>query len=137
GGSRVGTTATTAYTWGGLACGKRYALAVDAYDAAGNRSAKASVKVSTTSCTAPAPTPTPTPTPTADTQAPTVPGVPQKTGSTETSVTVSWSASADNVAVVGYGVYRDGTLVGSSGGTSYVLSGLACGMSYFISVDAY
>ena len=77
------------------------------------------------------------PPPPADAQAPTVPGALQKTGSTETSVSVSWSASTDDVAVTGYGVYRDGSLSGSTGGTSYVVSGLACGMSYFISVDAY
>jgi hypothetical protein len=61
----------------------------------------------------------------------------QKTGSTETSVSLSWNASTDNVAVTGYGVYRDASLLGSTGGTSYVMSGLACGTSYFFSVDAY
>jgi hypothetical protein len=61
----------------------------------------------------------------------------QKTGSTETSITMSWSASTDNVGVNGYGVYRDGSPLSSITGTSYAFSGLACGTSYFISIDAY
>ena len=37
-GSRVGTTSTTTGTFTGLTCGTNYTLAVDAVDAAGNRS---------------------------------------------------------------------------------------------------
>jgi parallel beta-helix repeat protein len=56
---------------------------------------------------------------------------------TETSISVAWSASVDNVKVVGYTLYRDGASVGSTGGTSYSFSGLACGKSYALAVDAY
>ena len=40
------------------------------------------------------------------------------------------------MGVTGYGVYSNGTLVGSPTGTSYTLSGLTCGTSYTVAVDA-
>jgi len=43
GGVRVGDATTLTYTFTGLVCGGWYTLAIDAVDAAGNRSAKASV----------------------------------------------------------------------------------------------
>jgi chitodextrinase len=49
-GNRAGTTTFTVYTVGNLACGKSYTLAVDAYDAAGNRSAQSSVVAATAPC---------------------------------------------------------------------------------------
>lgn len=51
-GSSLGDTSTTAYTFTGLACGTAYTLAVDAADAAGNRSAKASLSAATSACPA-------------------------------------------------------------------------------------
>ncbi len=52
-GNRIITTAGTSYTFGGLACGRRYTLAVDAYDVAGNRSRRVAVKAATRACGAP------------------------------------------------------------------------------------
>ena len=49
-GTIVGTPAATAYAVSGLGCGTSYTFAVDAYDAAGNRSAKASTTGTTTAC---------------------------------------------------------------------------------------
>jgi hypothetical protein len=50
-GSRVGTTAGTVYSFSGLGnCGTTYALAVDAYDKRGNRSAEASMSAATQPC---------------------------------------------------------------------------------------
>src|SRR5205807_8228270 len=49
-GSKVGTTTSTSYTYSGLACGTSYTLAVDAYDAAGNVSIRASLQSSTAPC---------------------------------------------------------------------------------------
>jgi hypothetical protein len=72
-----------------------------------------------------------------DTTAPSVPGNLQVFGAAQTSLSVSWSASSDNVGVAGYGVYRDGTLVGTTSSPSYALSGLACGTTYTLAVDAY
>jgi glucose/arabinose dehydrogenase len=58
---------------------------------------------------------------------------------TESSVALSWNASTDNVAVAGYGVYKDLSNVAgaSSTGTSTTISGLTCGTSYRFSVDAF
>jgi hypothetical protein len=49
-GAVVATTAGTSYSFSGLACGTSYAFAVDAYDAAGNRSGQASVGAATSAC---------------------------------------------------------------------------------------
>lgn len=49
-GTRVATTTSRSYTVGGLACGTSYTFAVDAYDAAGNRSAKTTIGATTSAC---------------------------------------------------------------------------------------
>src|SRR4051812_9793879 len=49
-GAAAGTSTTTSHAFTGLACGKSYTAAVDAYDAAGNRSAKASITTNTAAC---------------------------------------------------------------------------------------
>jgi uncharacterized protein YkwD len=78
--------------------------------------------------------PPPSPPP-ADTEAPTVPaGV--AVSATQTSLSVSWQASTDNVGVVGYGVYVNGSLVSSPSGTSTTISSLNCGATFAIAVDA-
>ncbi|GAA2399213.1 hypothetical protein Cme02nite_08060 [Catellatospora methionotrophica] len=71
-----------------------------------------------------------------DTTAPSVPGGLTSTGQTSSSVSLSWSASTDNVGVTGYEVFRGGTLVGSPTGTSYTDSGLAASTSYSYTVKA-
>jgi chitodextrinase len=118
----IGPTPTS-YSYTGLTCGKSYTLAVDAYDAAGNRSLKATIAASTSAC--------PT-----DTTPPSTPTGLTRTSSTQTSVSLSWNASSDNVGVTGYSIYRGGTLDGTSGSTSYTSSGLACGSSYSFAVEA-
>src|SRR5207302_178699 len=49
-GSRVAMATTPSYTAFGLSCGTSYKLAVDAVDAAGNRSERASLTASTAAC---------------------------------------------------------------------------------------
>ena len=120
-----GTGTTTTYS--GLTCGTTYTLGVDAYDAAGNRSTRTSLTASTAACS----------TPPSDTQAPTAPGGLTATSSTQSAVAVSWNASADNVGVTGYGRYLNGTLQSSGTGTTYTYSGLTCGTSYTLGLDAY
>lgn len=71
-----------------------------------------------------------------DTQAPTVPTNLQVTGTTSSSIALSWSASSDNVGVTKYDVYRGGTLVGSPTGTTFTNSGLAANTTYSFSVRA-
>src|SRR5262249_4605698 len=50
---------------------------------------------------------------------------------------IAWRASVDNVSVAGYGLYRGTTKLRSTGGTSSVFKGLACGSRYTLRVDAY
>jgi chitodextrinase len=121
--SKVGTTSATSYGFSGLSCGRSYNLAVDAYDAAGNRSSKSAVQASTSPCP--------------DTQAPTTPSSLVKTSSTASSISLSWAASLDNVGVAGYTVYASGTKAGTTGQTLYSVTNLACGHSYTVGVDAY
>ena len=121
-GTLAGSPTSTSYTLSGLTCGTSYSVAVDAVDAAGNRSAKATVTASTSACP--------------DTTAPSVPGSFVVTGSTQTSISLLWAASSDNVGVTGYGVYSNGTLAGSPTATNYTLSGLSCGTLYSVAVDA-
>ncbi|MFD0670969.1 fibronectin type III domain-containing protein [Cohnella sp. GCM10027633] len=71
-----------------------------------------------------------------DTQAPSVPNGLNVTGKTSTSISLSWNAASDNVGVTGYDVYRGGTLVGSTGTTSYTSTGLAASTSYTFTVRA-
>jgi chitodextrinase len=126
-GSSAGSVGAGArsYTFAGLACGTQYTLAVDAADVAGNRSARSQLTASTSACPG-------------DTTPPSQPPSLSTTGTTTTSISVSWGASTDNVGVTGYGVYRNGTQVGSTGsGTrTYTYSGLACGTTYTLGVDA-
>ena len=75
--------------------------------------------------------------PPTDTVAPSTPSGLHASASTTTGVTVAWTASTDNVGVAGYVVYLNGSRVASVSGTSATLSGLACGHSYKVGVNAY
>jgi len=70
-----------------------------------------------------------------DTSPPTVPtGL--SASSDQSSLTLAWSASSDNVAVAGYDVLLNGSRVNSMSQTSYRFSGLSCGTSYTLGVAA-
>jgi chitinase len=74
-----------------------------------------------------------------DTTAPSVPANLASPSKTSTSITLSWSASTDNVGgsgVAGYDVYRGTSLVGSPTATSYTDSGLTPATSYTYRVRA-
>src|SRR5436309_2205740 len=69
----------------------------------------------------------------------TPPAAPQSlraTVATRTSLSMTWTAASDNVAVSGYRIYVDGTAAGDTTATSFTLGGLSCGHDYEISVDA-
>jgi beta-glucanase (GH16 family) len=55
---------------------------------------------------------------------------------TTSSVTLSWTASTDNVGVAGYSVYQGSTLVASPTGTGADVSGLAARTTYTFTVRA-
>jgi hypothetical protein len=63
-GTSLGNTASTSFTDTAAAAGTTYSYTVDAFDAAGNRSAKSTATSATTPTPEPTPTPTPEPTPT-------------------------------------------------------------------------
>lgn len=96
--------AATSWTDTAAAGATRYEYAVDAVDAAGNRS----VRSGPVTVTVPGPDITP----------PTVPGGLTATPSPD-AVTLTWSASADNVGVTGYEVLRDGAPLGTVTDTAY------------------
>ena len=67
--------------------------------------------------------------------APTAPSGLTVNSATQTSLSLSWSASTDNVGVTGYGLFGAGS--GTVTSTSTSISGLACGSSFTVQVDAF
>jgi chitodextrinase len=117
------TTTGTSFTVSGLTCGTTHTFTVDAYDAAGNRSAQAQVTGQTAACT--------------DTQPPSVPPNQRQAGATQTTITFAWDPSTDNVGVAGYRLYLNGAYVASTQQTSYTYTGLQCGTTYTVGLEAY
>jgi len=74
---------------------------------------------------------------TPDTAAPSVPSGLSATPVSSSQINLSWSASTDNVGVTGYRVYRGGTQIGTTGGTTYQNSGLAASTAYTYAIAAY
>jgi Periplasmic copper-binding protein (NosD) len=71
-----------------------------------------------------------------DRLAPTVPTGLGLSERTQLSIRLSWRASRDNRKVAGYGLYRDGRRVGTSRTPTAVFTGLSCGSTYQLAVDA-
>ncbi len=72
-----------------------------------------------------------------DTQAPTAPTNVNSPSKTASTISLSWTASTDNVGVTGYNIYRGGVKVGSNSGTSFTDSGLQANTAYSYSVKAF
>ena len=72
-----------------------------------------------------------------DATPPSAPAGLKATSASTTSFGLSWSPSTDNVAVAGYGIYLNGSLVGKTASTSYLAGNLVCGTSYTFAVDAF
>ena len=72
----------------------------------------------------------------ADTEAPTAPSNLTASSTTQTSTSLSWNASSDNVAVTGYDIYMDGSLLGSTTSTSSNITGLNSSNTYDFYVKA-
>jgi chitodextrinase len=121
-GMQAGTSATTSYTDTGLSAGTTYSYRVSAYDAAGNESAQSSPPAVVTPV---------------DTTPPSVPTNVQATAQSSTSIQITWTASTDDVGVTGYRVFRNGSEVGTTAGTSYADTGLESGVTYSYGVSAY
>ena len=108
----------------GLTASTTYSYNVDAIDATGNASAL-SAPVDETTMVAP------------DTVAPTTPAGLTATAFSASRINLSWLASADNVAVTGYRVFRNGTLLTTLGSvTTYQSTGLTASTTYSYTVRA-
>jgi len=115
-GVEVGTTTGTTYTDTGLTSGVTYEWRVEAFDVVPNYSGP-SAPVSGSGC---------------------VPLNLRVTDVTYHSVSLAWDISPGAVGVVGYRIWRDGVVVGSTSGTTYTDDPpLAPDTSYNYQVDAY
>lgn len=121
-GSLAGTTSNTSTGITGLTANTTYTMSVEAEDAAGNTSSPASVNVTT----AVAP----------DVTAPTIPSSLTASNTTQTTTDLNWVASTDNVGVDHYNIYVNGSLTGTTSGTSIGLTGLIAYTTYSMSVVA-
>ncbi|QIY99424.1 PQQ-dependent sugar dehydrogenase [Streptomyces sp. S1D4-11] len=124
-GNKLGEAAgdVTSKVLTGLSPNTTYNLTVIARDAAGNASQASPVVDCTTR-------------PSSDTTPPGKPGTLTSSNVTATSADLSWGASTDDKAVVGYDVRSDTTVYKSVTGTSTTLTGLACNSPYTLNVVA-
>jgi len=74
---------------------------------------------------------------TPDTTAPSTPTNVAAAVVSSSQITISWTASTDNVGVVGYKIFMNGTLAGTTTNTSYQSVGLSASISYGYTVAAY
>ena len=70
-------------------------------------------------------------------QPPTVPTNLAAGTATQTSVTLTWTASTSSAGVAGYNVFRNGSKVGTSATASYTDTGLTPATAYSYTVSAY
>jgi chitodextrinase len=166
-GTLLATPTATSYADSGLAPATAYGYTVVAFDAAANTSLAATASATTQppattlpptttttlppttttlpppSTTLPPPTTTVAPPPTSttlpprDTTPPSAPDSLMGTATGPSSITLSWSASADDRGVTGYNLSRDGVLIATINATTFTDSGLAPSTTYTYSVVAF
>lgn len=69
-------------------------------------------------------------TPVVDTEAPTVPTNLATNNPSSNTISLSWTASTDNIGVIGYDIYKDGVFYTTVTGTTATVSGLASSTTY-------
>jgi len=116
----IATSTSTAYSDTNLSPGT-YSYQVSAFDVAGNTSALS----------------TPIDMPTLDDQPPTAPADLSATSISPTEVDLSWTASNDNLAVLGYNILRDGVKIGTSNIPSYPDNSVWGNTTYAYQVSAF
>lgn len=119
-GAKIASTTGTAYADSGVSQGKTYRYRVDAYDAAGNFSAKTAPQSLSDPDTTPPSAPT---------------NLTLRPGSKRIALT--WTASTDNVRVAGYYIYRNGKVIATVTATRYTDTGLVSGKTYKYHVVAH
>ena len=72
-----------------------------------------------------------------DSRPPSVPQGMAFSGHTRTTVSLVWRASADDVGVAGYSLYRDDRRVAQIPGLTYIYRGLSCATRYTFALEAY
>ena len=117
----IGESATTNYSAIGLTQNTTYSFYVRAIDGFGNLSIESNVKDITTLT---------------DTVSPSKPTQLNGAATGPTTVSLTWNASTDNVAVAGYHVQRDGQYVGSTTRTNMIAGGIP-GSNHSYAVQAY
>ncbi|WP_407525381.1 fibronectin type III domain-containing protein [Lacibacter sp. MH-610] len=123
-GVKINTAPVTATTFNvtGLSAATAYQFYVNARDAAGNTSSNSN----TVNVTTP------------DTQAPTAPSGLTASNIAQSSLTLTWSAATDNVAVTGYDVYQNGVKInaGPVPLTTFNVTGLTASTAYQFYITA-
>lgn len=104
-----------------LAPGTPYSITVAAGDSAGNDSNESTALEVTTI---------------ADEEAPSVPQDLAVTGSSSSSISLSWTASSDNAAVQGYDIYIDDEFYKNVESVEYTIAGLDADQTYSFTVAA-
>jgi len=122
-GTMVDTTTTTSFNFTNLNCNTTYTITARAKDAAGNISVLSNPStVKTLIC---------------DTIPPSVPSSLASYGAiTTTSLTLTWTASTDNVAVTYYLIYKGGIKIDSVSTTSYTAIELTANTAYSFTIKA-
>jgi chitodextrinase len=109
GGTYVTTTTSTSFTDSGLTASTSFSYQVTAVDAAGNEGLLSNTATATTPAAAT----------TADLTPPSAPtNLAGSQNGNSPHVSLAWGASTDNVAVAGYRIYRNGSLVATVSGTT-------------------
>jgi chitodextrinase len=105
--------------------GATYTYTVEAFDAAGNESLPSNASTVTI--------------PMPDTEPPSAPANLTLTAMSPTRVDLAWSASTDNVGVVGYTIMRDGTVLATVNDSTFAFTDLSAlpGATYTYTVAAF
>src|SRR5690349_271021 len=122
--SPIASVVGTTFSDTGLTPVQSHSYRVIASDGAGNLSGFSNTATATTP---------------ADTSAPSSPTNLTAVGSNSTTINLSWTASTDNVGVVGYNVYRDGGAVpiATVSATNFSDTGLAISSTHSYTVKAF
>ena len=120
GDSLIGTSTSLAYNDNTVNAGNVYTYTVSAIDADGNESGQsAGVSINIV-----------------DIEAPAVPANVRLTSASDSTVSITWNASTDNVGVTGYRLYRGGVLIGTTADLVYTDSSVKIDNTYTYTVTA-